>query len=181
MRFVTLIKRITTALVLGASLAASALAQTPRGPTTPDEATRIARLAVAADKDPVGAMGSPEGRWFQKWVEEAPDYQLGPDKGVYWAATSGAATGDLKRVLRFQHTVSTAAYQIEHRILDPFGNEAQMEARTLAGIEGLLRAYESLVAQRAENRSPQLDEALALRQSGRLPAFVKALPAMPSR
>jgi len=181
MQFVTLFKRIATVLVLGASLAAPAQAQTPRRPTSPDDAARIAQLAIAADKDPVGVMNSPDGRWFQKWAEEAPDYQMGPDKGVFWVATSGAAKADLKRVLRFHHTVSTAAYQIEHHILDPYGNEAQMEARTLAGIEGLLRAYESLVAQREENRSPQMDEALALRQSGRLAAFVKALPAMPSR
>lgn len=181
MQFITLFKRLVTALILGATLAAPALAQSARGPTTPEEAARIRQLAVAADKDPVGVMASAEGRWFQKWVEEAPDYQLGPDKGVYWAATSGAAKGDLKRVLRFQHTVSTAAYQLEHRVLDPYGDEAQLEARTLAGVEGLLRAYEALVAQREDNRSPQMDEALALRGNGRLAAFVKALPPMPKR
>lgn len=181
MKFVTLFKRLVTALVLGATLAAPASAQATRGPTTPDEAARIQQLAAAADRDPVGVMNSAEGRWFQKWVEEAPDYQLGPDKGVYWIATSGAAKADLKRVLRFQHTVCTAAYQLAHHILDPFENEAENEAKTLAGVEGLLRAYEALVAQREDNRSAQMDEALALRASGRLAAFVKALPPMPKR
>jgi hypothetical protein len=56
-----------------------------------------------------------------------------------------------------------------------------MEAKTLAGVEGVLRAYETLLAQRPENRTPQMDQALALRSSGGLPAFVKALPPMPAR
>jgi hypothetical protein len=43
----------------------------------------------------------------------------------------------------------------------------------------LLRAYESLVAKRPENRSPQLDAALAARDKGTLAAFVLALPPMP--
>lgn len=181
MPFMTLFKRFAAAIALGATLAAPASAQATRGPTTPDEATRIVGLAAAADKDPVGTMTSADGRWFQKWAEEAPDYQLGPDKGVFWAATSGAAKGELKRVLRFQHTVSTAAWQVEHKVLDPMLDEAQMEAKTLAGMEGLLRAYETLAAKAEANRSPQMDEALALRNSGRLAAFVKALPPMPKR
>lgn len=184
MHFPRLFKQLIAllaALALGVGLAAPALAQATRGPTTPEEAARIVQLAAAADKDPVGVMSSADGRWFEKWAEEAPDYQLGPDKGVFWLHTSGAAKGELRRVLRFHHTVSTAAFQIEQRILDPHANPAQMEARTLAGVEGLLRAYETLVAKREETRTPQMDQALALRNSGGLAAFVKALPPMPAR
>lgn len=181
MNFITLFKHLAAVLALGASLAAPALAQPGRGPTTPEEHARIVQLAAAADKDPVGVMRSAEGRWFEKWAEEAPDYQLGPDKGVYWIHSSGAAKEDLRRVLRFQHTVSTAAFQLDQRILDPQGDPAQMEAKALAGVEGVLRAYESLVAMRPENRTPQMDQALALRNSGGLAAFVKALPSMPTR
>lgn len=181
MNVIRLFKQVAALLALGACLAAPALAQSPRGPTTPEEKARIVQLAAAADKDPVGVMTSPEGRWFEKWADEAPDYMLGPDKGVFWAATSGAAKADVKRVLRFHHTVSTAAFQVQHQVFDPLKNEADMEAKTLAGVEGLLRAYETLVAARAENRTPQMDNALALRNSGGLAAFVKALPPMPPR
>ena len=181
MNIISLLKQVAAVLAIGAFLAAPALAQSSRGPTTPDEQARIVQLAAAADKDPVGVMTSPDGRWFEKWVDEAPDYFMGPDKGVFWIATSGAAKADVKRVLRFHHTVSTAAFQLRHHIFDPQKNEADMEAKTLAGVEGLLRAYETLVAKRAENRTPQMDNALALRNSGGLAAFVKALPPMPSR
>jgi carboxypeptidase Q len=181
MNLVHLFKRIAAVLALSASVAAPVLAQPSRGPTTPEEQTRIVQLAPRADKDPIGVMTSPDGRWFEKWAEEAPDYMLGPDKAVFWLISSGAAKADLKRVLRFHHTLSIAAFQLQHHILDPEANEADKEAKTLAGLEGVLRAYETLVLARPDNRTPQMDEALAARNRGALAAFVKGLPPMPAR
>lgn len=93
MNVIKLFKRFAAVVAIGASLAAPALAQSTRGPTTPEEQARIVQLAAAADKDPVGVMTSAEGRWFEKWAEEAPDYMLGPDKGVFWLHASGTAQG----------------------------------------------------------------------------------------
>jgi hypothetical protein len=56
-----------------------------------------------------------------------------------------------------------------------------MDAKAVAGLEGILRAYQTLVAQRAENRTPQMEQALAAYDAGGLAAFVKALPPMPAR
>jgi hypothetical protein len=151
-----------------------------RGPSTPAEHARVIQIAADADKDPVAAMTSPDGRWLEKWVDEVPDYQFGPDKGAFWFMTT-AAKGDLKRVLRFHHTASIAAYQVKNNILDPRANAVHQEAVTLAGVEGLLRAYESLAAKRPENRSEPVEQALAARNKGTLPEFVKALPPMPAR
>jgi hypothetical protein len=166
--------------VLFISLAVPALVLAQRGPSTEAENARVIALAAVSDKDPIAAMNSAEGRWFEKWADDVPDYQFGPDKGAYWMMT-GAAKGDLKRVLRFHHTVSTAAFQVQHHILDAQKDPEQFERKTLAGVEGLLRAYESLLAKRPENRSEQLDQALAARDKGTLAAFVKALPPMPER
>jgi hypothetical protein len=159
---------------------AAPLALAERGSSTEAEHARVVLLAGAADKDPIAAMTSAEGRWFEKWADEVPDYQFGPDKGAFWMMT-GAAKGDLKRVLRFHHTVSIAAFQVQHRIADPRKDPQQLERTTLAGVEGLLRAYESVLAKRPENRSEQLDHAIAARDKGTLAAFVKALPPMPER
>ena len=175
-----LIKNILASLVVVATLASPAFAQQGRGPSTPEEQTRVVQLAATADKDPLGTMASDEGRWFEKWADEVPDYMFGPDSGAYWFMTK-AAKGDLKRVLRFHHTVTTAAFQVKNHIADPKKDPAQMEAKTLAGVEGLLRAYESLLAKNPDNRSTRLDEAIALRNKGALPAFVKALPPIPEQ
>lgn len=172
------IKQVCAVLLIGC-LAASASAQS-RGPSTAEEDARIVQLAAAAEKDPLAVMTSSEGRWFEKWSDDVPDYSFGPDKVAFWMM-NGAARGDLKRVLRFQHTLSTAAYQVQHHIGDPRKSKQSADATALAGAEGLLRAYESLLAKRPENRSEQIDQAIAARDKGTLAAFVDALPAMPKR
>ncbi|WP_342116541.1 hypothetical protein [Pseudoduganella sp. OTU4001] len=163
-------------IALAAGLAAPAFAE--RGPSTPEERARVVALAEAANRDPIGVMNSADGRWFMKWSDEIPDYSFGPDRGALWMET-GAAKGDLRRVLRFHHTLSTAAYQVQHQMFDPMKDPAQMEAKTMAGIDGLLRAYESLKDKRPENRSEVLDNALMLRDQGKLATLYKSLPQPP--
>ena len=174
-----LFTRLFAILALSTSLASPALAA-ERGPSTPEENARIVALAAASDKDPIATMTSPDARWFEKWADNVPDYMLGPDKGAFWFVTV-AAKGDLKRVVRFHHTLSTAAFQVQKHITDPEKNPAEMDAKTLAGVEGMLRAYESLVAKNPETRSDAVEQAIAARNKGTLAEFVQALPPMPKR
>jgi hypothetical protein len=180
--FMTLQRLFTqfcTILAVSASLAAPALAA-DRGPSTPEEHARVVQIAAASDKDPIATMTSADGRWMEKWVDEVPDYMFGPDKGAFWFMTT-AAKGDLKRVMRFHHTVSIAAFQVQNKMFDPDRKPDHLEAKTLAGVEGLLRAYEALLPKRPENRSDALDLAIAARNKGTLAEFVRALPPMPPR
>ncbi|MGZ3183453.1 MAG: hypothetical protein ACXU8N_13510 [Telluria sp.] len=150
-------------------------ARADRGPSTPEEQARVIQLAEASYADPVGTMTSADGRWFMRWSDEVPDYMFGPDAGAMWFENSDAK-GDLRRVMRFQHMLSTAAFQLQHKMHDPHTNPADEAARTLAGAEGLLRAYETLVAKNPANRSADVDKLLALRNSGGLAAFLQQLP-----
>lgn len=176
MRATNLFQHTCALIALAFGLSAPAWAE--RGPSTPDERNRVVALAEAANRDPIGVMTSPDGRWFMKWSDEIPDYMFGPDKGAFWM-DSGAAKGDLRRVVRFHHMLSTAAYQIQHQITNPDKDAATLEAKTIAGIEGLLHAYESLKDKRPENRSEELDKAIAMRDQGKLATFVQSLPPAP--
>ena len=169
-----------TASLVTANLMTAGSALADRGPATAEEKERIVKLAAAADKDPIGVMRSAEGRWFEKWSDEVPGYMFGPDAGVFWFH-NGVAKADLARVLRFHHTVTTAAFQVQKNITDPMRDPAVMETKTIAGIEGLLRAYESLVAKNPENRVPAIDDLVAIRDKGGLQDFVKKLPPLPKR
>ena len=180
MIFHRVIQQICAFTVISCALVAPSLSQAGRGPSTSEETARVVQLALASDKDPIATMSSADGRWFEKWADEVPDYSFGPDAGTFWLE-SGAAKGDMVRVVRFHHGVSAAAYQVQHAMFDPQRKKEDMEAKTLAGVEGLLRAYESLLAKRPENRSQALDEAIVLRNNGGLADFVKKLPAMPRR
>lgn len=142
-----------------------------RGPSTPEERARVLKLAVDSEKDPLAAMAA-EGRWFDKWLDEVPDILFGPEAPTRWC--EGAAKGDLRRVLRFQYQVSGVAYQIQHQILEPKTLEHKLAIHQ-ACLEGVLKAYEALLPKRAENRSEKMDQVLALRDKGELPAFVKSL------
>ncbi|WP_323140097.1 hypothetical protein [Massilia phyllosphaerae] len=184
MTFHRFTKRIHAAVLVCLALALPAHAQTGRGPATPEEAAHVAQIATASDKDPVATMTSADGRWFQKWSDEVPDYNFNPDKAALWLM-NGAAKGEFKRVVIFQHAVSTAAFQLQHHIQDPrkiSENFAEsLESVTLAGLEGVLRAYENMLPTHPAIRSAELDAALAARDKGTLAQFVAALPPMPRR
>lgn len=180
MNMTLLFKRLRAVVLISASLALPALAQNARGPATPDEMARVEQIAAASDKDPLATMRSADGRWFQKWADDVPDYSFGPDKAAFWLL-NGAAKGELKRVVIFQHQLSTAAYQVKYHILDPRKSAQDMEAKSIAGLEGVLRAYESMLPTHPDIRSPDLDAALAARDKGTLAQFVAALPPMPQR
>ncbi|HJW31973.1 MAG TPA: hypothetical protein VJ505_01275 [Holophagaceae bacterium] len=142
-----------------------------RGPSTPEERARVVKLALDSEKDPLALMAT-DGRWFEKWLDDVPDILFGPEAPARWC--EGAAKGDLRKVMRFQYQLSGVAYQIEHQIYEPKTLEHKLAIHQ-AALEGVLKAYESLLPRRPENRSEKMDEALALRAKGELPAFVKAL------
>jgi len=187
MTFHCFTKRFHAAVLVCLALALPAHAHTGRGPAMPEEAAhvaQIAQIATASDRDPVATMTSADGRWFQKWSDEVPDYNFGPDKAALWLM-NGAAKEELKRVVIFQRAVSTAAFQLQHHIQDPRKipeNFAEsLDSVTLAGLEGVLRAYENMLPAHPGIRSAELDAALAARDKGTLVQFVAALPPMPRR
>jgi hypothetical protein len=156
-------------VVIGA-FSTPALAQ-ERGPSTAEERDRVVKLALESEKDPLGALAKEE-RWFEKWLEAVPDILFGPEAPARWCES--AAKGDLRKALRFQYSVSAVAYQIQHKIFEPKTMEEKLAIHQ-AALEGVLHAYETLLPKRPENRSDKMEEALALRAKGELPAFVKSL------
>lgn len=157
-------------IALIGALSTPVLAQ-GRGSSTVEERDRVVKLALESEKDPLTAQAK-EGRWFEKWIEDVPDIMFGPEAPARWC--EGAAKGDLRKVLRFQYELSGVAYQIQHKINEPKTLEEKLAIQQ-AALEGVLHAYESLLSKRPENRSEKMDEALALRAKGELPAFVKSL------
>lgn len=142
-----------------------------RGPSTPEERGRVLNLAAEAGKDPMGAY-TRDGRWFDKWLDEIPDIMFGPEAPARWCESN--AKGDLRRLMRFEYELGGVAYQIQHQIAQPKTQDEKLAIHQ-AALESVLRAYESLRDAKPGNRSPKMDEALALRDKGGLPDFVKSL------
>lgn len=157
-------------LPAGALLPAQASAPesaSARGPSTPSERARVVRMAQEAEQDPQRVQQR-DGAWLKDWVGGIPDLVL--DYGTVFGWVKSAAQAGSREALKFQYTASAMALQIRHPQL-----AGQQAAVDLAGMEGVLRAYEVLVRNDPGQASTALDHALAARNKGKLAAFLAAL------
>ena len=180
MSFRSLVTKIVLAMVASTAVMVSSHAQENRGPATAQERERVMTLTTLAEKDPMAFMSSTDARWFQKWTEDVPDYSFGPDKGAFWFFQQ-TNKSELGRLIRFYHDLYSASFQVKNQVLDAEKNPNDLDAKTLAGVEGLLRMYEAVLVKRPELRNAEIDRVIDLRNKGELAAFVKQLPPMPKR
>ncbi|UQV43803.1 M20/M25/M40 family metallo-hydrolase [Janthinobacterium lividum] len=150
---------------LPAALPAATADSAARGPSTPAERARVVQMA--AQHDPL-ALQQRDGAWLSAWIDDIPDLTLEASALDGWLNIAPRAA--TREALRFQYLASVMAFQIEHP--DQIG---QQSASDLAGIQGVLHAYETLLRQDSRYRSAKLDAALAARRQDRLPAFLATL------
>ncbi|MDZ5636224.1 M28 family metallopeptidase [Janthinobacterium sp. GMG1] len=138
-----------------------------RGPSTPAERARVVQMATEAQRNPL-AVQQRDGAWLTEWIEAIPDFTLPASALESWLSIASQAT--IREAMVFQYLASVMAFQIEHP--DQAG---QQSASDLAGMQGVLRAYETLLRQDKLHRSAKLDAAQAARRHDRLPAFLATL------
>lgn len=153
------------------ALPAAALATAPsgaaRGPSTPAERARVVQMANEAQRDPL-AVQQRDGAWLGAWMEAIPDFTLPASALESWLSI--ASRPAIREATVFQYLASAMAFQIAHP-----EQAGQQSASDLAGMQGVLCAYETLLRQDKLNRSAKLDAALAARRQDRLPAFLATL------
>ena len=136
-----------------------------RGPSTPKERAKALRLIRQLEEDPVGEKARDARRWLALWLLDVPDLQV-----RYCAEVVGGDRSARQRIrpeLLSQIPWSGAAFLIEN----PSKREARTEIYT-AGLLGALRAYEALLRDRPDERSPLFDQLLAKRGAGELATYV---------
>ena len=147
--------------------AGAAASEAARGPSTPDERTRVIRMAQEAERNP-RQVQQRDGAWLNAWVDAIPDLSI--EYGTVFAWLKGAAHPDIRKALTFQYTASAMALQIRHPEL-----AAKQAAIDAAAMEGVLHAYTALRGEDPKLASPSLDRALSEREKGRLAAFLGSL------
>lgn len=160
------------AALLGA-MSMPATAQAARGPSTVEERARVVKIAAESRKDPLGVQAA-NANWFEEWISGVPDVHFRPEGVAKWCMKN--AKGDMRKIIQFQFGASYVAYQLEHTIFDAQTPE-DVRAVNLAALEGVLAAYETLLAQDPKNRSTKMDEALVIRGKGQLAAFADTIAA----
>lgn len=148
-------------------LVVTSTAPVERGPSTPEERARVVTMALDAEKNPLQIQAA-NGEWLTKWVNDVPDLILNLGAVEDWL--NRAATPNISEIIKFQFIASVMAFQIQNPAL-----ANKQSANDLAGVEGVLHAYETLLSQDAHHRSVKMDAALAARNKGELSAFLKKL------
>jgi hypothetical protein len=155
------------ALALAAALVCGpAPASAPDGRSSPEDRGRFVAVTRSLEQAPLDPGLKAEREWALAWLTEAPDVTV---------TICPKALGNLvsshypyASEILFQDMFSMAALVIEHpeKTDDP-------DAQQLAGVEGALNAYRSILKEKPEVKSPALDGLLQAQSRGELPDLTR--------
>jgi len=155
---------VLAALVL--SPARPGLGQDKRGPSTPEERTRFVAIAQKMEQSPLDPGLRPEREWALRWLIEVPDVSVN---------LCTAPLGDfMKKKYKYsseivvQLTFSSGQFIIEHP-----DQAKDKNAQYLAGVEGALRAYQSILKAKPDAKSKELDDLIQKQTQGTLNEYVR--------
>ena len=161
---------LIAACVALALCAGLGLAQEKRKPSTPEQRRKAVETATLLENDPLNKNAKRIREALFLFLFEAPDIQVTLCTDVL---------GDLSRIkgehapaVTAQLTFSTAKFVIEHP-----ERAGDHDAAFLAGVEGVLRAYQNIKKAKPKVDIKPLEELLAKQQAGGLADFVKAAAA----
>jgi hypothetical protein len=154
------------ALALGLALLALARPALARGPSTPEERKRAVETTRRLEREPLSRKSMESRRWLFQWIVEIPDIQVTSCRSPIDPLQ--ADEEGYGQLLYIQSVFGMAAFLIEN----PARGKDWVAVQT-AGIQSVLRAYESLRRADSEARWKELDRLAAAQKAGRLAALVK--------
>jgi hypothetical protein len=161
-RFVSV--SIVAALLMMSAFAASA---EKRGPSTPEERRRALVVIKELEAHPMSAKLAKDREWVFQWLQDIPDVKVGICTGVIGPLLAEKRS-DARNAITLQHLLSSAAFQMENP------DERDGVVIYTAASEGMLRAYENVLKQEPEYRSPFLEDLRAKKSSGALETYVRS-------
>lgn len=138
-----------------------------RGPSTPEERAFAIRLTRNLEKDPLSLEASAARAWLGTWWDEVPDILVRPCNLV---DAPNHQPYEYEKELYEQITYSEGAF-----ILENPGKAVDWNAAFLAGMNGALDAYGSILKQKSAATSAFLDDLLQQRDNGQLAITVGRL------
>lgn len=154
-------------LLLLAVCSIAATAQNQRGPSSPEERQRMVALVHKMEHAPLDPALRPEVEWGLKWLVEIPDITVsvctGPF-GKFWDEKYKAVPDHFVGIFTF----AMAAYVIEHP-----DSANDRVAQYIAGMESVLRSYQSVLQSKSDAHSKNLDDLLKKQSDGKLADFIR--------
>jgi hypothetical membrane protein len=139
-----------------------------RGLSTPDERAKAIKIARSLERDPLAKDASANRQWLLNWIIEVPDIRFKSCVGLL-----SPGVGDQYRYsteVNQQIMFSAAAFKLERpdHLRDDTG-------AYIAGVEGALRVYETLMKSVPDAKLAFLDDLVAKRDRGELADHVTKL------
>ena len=160
-------RRWIGALALGAALACGPTpASASDAPSSPEDRRRFVSVTKSLERAPLSPDLEADRSWALEWLTNAPDVTVTVCADIFGGMLKSKYpyTGEIT----VQNMFSMAALVIERpeTANDP-------NAQQLAGVEGALNAYRSILADKPKARSPALENLLQTQSRGELPGFVR--------
>ena len=158
----------TTTLTLAIVLlwATASLAQNQRGPSTPQERDTAVKIARLLETDPFHKDAKKFRESLLLWIIEVPDIHI--EMCSAYMSPEKSTDKNYGSEIFGQVMFSSAAFVIEHP------DQAKDRVATqLAGVEGALKVYETILTTKPKAKSAFYDGLLEKRNKGELRAFVE--------
>jgi len=146
-----------------------AQSQRKRGPSTPEERAKAVQIARALEGDPLQPGNKDMRTWFTLWLIEVPDITVqvcGEELGPVFQEKD--RDKNFVSEIFGQSMFSAASFVIEH----PDEAKDAIPVYT-AGVEGSLKAYQSILKTHPEAKWPFLDDLIVKQQNGELAKYVE--------
>jgi hypothetical protein len=146
-------------------LSTRALAQ-ERSPSTAEERAKVIDLTRKLETDPLNPQAEEWRVWLAKWIDEVPDVIVPVCPGLLPQLLRSSR--NYSHELAMQVVYSSAAFIVEHP-------EQQIDQQAVfqAGVDGMLKSYQSILKARPRARWYFLDSLIQMRDKGELKEYLR--------
>jgi hypothetical membrane protein len=132
-----------------------------RGLSTPEERAKAINISRLLERDPLGQDAAANRQWLLNWIIEVPDIRFKSCVGLLSPGVGNQYRYSAE--VNQQIIFSAAAFKLEHP--DHLRNDT---GAYIAGVEGALRVYETLMKSVPDAELAFLDDLVAKRDRGEL-------------
>jgi carboxypeptidase Q len=162
-------RKIVLSVTILLTLSAICLAQKQekRGPSTPEERERFVSIAHKFQANPLDPSVVKDREWAILWLIQVPDISAKMCTEVLGGAYNKEKYSHAPEITA-QMLFSSGAFVIENP-----DKAKDDKAQYLAGVEGVLKAYQAILQQDPQGKSKALDDLLQKQSDGKLADFVR--------
>jgi carboxypeptidase Q len=140
--------------------------QDPRGPSTPEERARFVSIARKFEANPLDPSLAKDREWAILWLIQVPDIQT---------KLCAEVLGSAYKKEKYRHSSEIAAQLLLSGgvfVIENPDKAKDDKAQYLAAVEGVLKAYQSILREEPKATSTALNDLLQKQSQGSLTDFV---------